>query len=70
MKIQYTISKAEYDRLKSHSVMLGRIAGEVSRYAHTPETTTYECVLAMRNRLRVQNQKIRDHKNAGGKFLR
>lgn len=69
MEIKYTLSAAEYQRLKDHSAMLGRIAGVVSRYAHTPETTTYECVVALNERVRKLNAKVRNHKNAGGRFL-
>ena len=69
MEIKYTISAAEYQRLKDHSAMLGRIAGVVSRYAHAPETTTYECVAALNERVRKLNAKVRNHKNAGGRFL-
>lgn len=69
MKITYQISAEEYHRLTEHSAMLGRIASIVSRYAHTPETTTYECVVALNERVRKLNTKIRNHKAAGGRFL-
>jgi hypothetical protein len=69
MEIKYTISAEEYQRLKNHSAMLGRIASVVRRYAHTPQTTTYECVLALNERERKLSAKVQAHKNAGGKFL-
>ena len=69
MEIKYTISAEEYQRLKDNSAMLDRIAGVVMRYAHTPQTTTYQCVVALNERVRKLNAKLRSHKNAGGKFL-
>jgi hypothetical protein len=62
MEIKITITVEEYQRLRDHSAMLGRIAGVVSRYAHTPETTTYQCVVALNERVRKLNAKVRNHK--------
>lgn len=69
MKINHTISADEYQRLKDHSAMLSQIAGVVSRYAHTPETTTYQCVVALNERVRTLNAKVRNHKNAAASIL-
>lgn len=70
MKRQITIPVEQYDQLKSHSAMLGRIASVVSRYAKTPTTTTYECVVALDKRQRELAKKVNNHKKAGGKFLK
>ncbi len=61
-EIRINIHKEEYKRLKENSQMLSQIASLVGRYAHTPKTTTYDCVLAMKERLRIQNKKVRDYK--------
>lgn len=69
MKLHITIPIEQYNLLISHSDMLGRIAAVVGRYANTPTTTTYECVVKLNNRERKLNAKIQAHKNLGGKFL-
>ena len=38
--------------------MLGRIASVVRRYAKTPTTTTYECVLKLHERERNLSAKV------------
>ena len=70
MNIQITIPVDQYDQLTAHSVMLGRIASVVSRYAKTPMSTTYECVVALNDRERELSKKVNAHKKAGGKFLK
>ena len=68
--LKITIPLEEYKALRNHSLMLGRIAGVVRRYARTPETTTYECVVALDARVKNLGNKIRRHKEAGGTFLK
>lgn len=70
MKKEHTISNEEYQELKRHSAMLSSIAGVVGRYAHTPATTTYECVVALNARVILLNKKIHKQKNASGKLLK
>ena len=60
----------ENQRLKSDSAMLSRIASVVSRYARDPNTTTFDCVVALNNRVLKLNAKIRNHKKAGGRLLK
>jgi hypothetical protein len=69
MKLNVTIPIEQYNQLKDQSEMLRRIAAVVVRYAHTPTTTTYECVVKLDERERKLSAKIQAHKNLGGKFL-
>ena len=70
MNLRISIPAEEYKRLKERSNMLGRIAGVVSRYAAQDHSkTTLECVVALNDRVRNLDRKVRNHKNAGGKFL-
>lgn len=64
MKISITIPIEEYNNLKSHSNMLGRIASVVSRYAKTPTTTTYECVVKLNERERKLTDTLKRMKEA------
>ena len=61
MKLHITIPIEQYNELKAHSAMLGRIAAVVSRFARTPTTTTYECVVKLNERERNLSEKIRQH---------
>lgn len=70
MNVRISISAEEYNRLKSQRDMLGRIAAVAGKYSEYPNASTYECVVAMETRLRNATKKIRDHKRAGGEFLR
>ena len=69
MKLEITIPIEQYNQLKAHSDMLGRIASVVRRFASKPETTTYECVVKLNERERKLAAKIQAHRNLGGKFL-
>jgi hypothetical protein len=69
MKLNVTIPIEQYKQLIHQSEMLRRIAAVVVRYARTPTTTTYECVVKLGERERKMSAKIQAHKNLGGKFL-
>ena len=62
MKLHITIPVSQYDQLKADSAMLGRIASVVSRYAKTPTTTTYECVVKLNERERKLSEMNRKRK--------
>jgi hypothetical protein len=62
MKLHITIPIEQYDQLKSHSDMLGRIASVVRRYANKPTTTTYECVVKLNERERKLSAMNRERK--------
>lgn len=57
---QIIISIEEYNTLKTHSQMLGRIASVVSRFARRPTTTTYEAVVKLDARERALTKKLKN----------
>ena len=70
MQIKRIIDEESYQKLESHSAMLGRIASVASRYCKTRDMTTYECIVSMEEKIRQLQAKVRNHKKAGGKFLK
>jgi hypothetical protein len=70
MQIKRIIDEECYQKLESHSAMLGRIASVASRYCKTRDMTTYECIVSMEEKIHQLQAKVRNHKKAGGKFLK
>mgnify|MGYP001588005712 CR=1 FL=1 len=61
MNIKVAIPKEEYERLKENSVMLDKIADVVRQHATKEDygRTTLESVLALNERVRNLNKKVR-----------
>lgn len=62
VKVNITIPIEEYNNLRSCKTMLGRISSVVSRYAKTPATTTYECVVKLNERERKLTETLKELK--------
>jgi hypothetical protein len=62
VKESVTIPLGEYQVLKRHSHMLSQINGVVSRYARRAETTTYECVVRLKQHQRQLAETLKELK--------
>jgi len=70
MQIKRIIDEECYQKMQSHSAMLGRIASVASRYCKTRDMTTYECIVSMEEKIRQLQAKVRDCKKAGCEFFK